>query len=515
MFFNKFNSQEESQNWNTIGIELLHQKYKHEFTPEEKELIINMLKDGPPPLQFRRKVRKLFNFQLWLISSGAARDIHNNPGYYTQLLQYTKVVPCPSETQIKLDLKRTFPEEKDCMNESFLEKLKNILVCSSTRNTSVGYCQGMNFIGGRILQIMGNEEQAFWLYIQIMEKILPIIYYSQLVGIVVETTLIENLISLYFPELFKFLTDNNFNVPLRNFIHKWMVGLFTQALSPEMVYTFLDFLFLEGNSNLLIKNSLFVISFIHDKLLQKNDFEYVYNIFNECPITIHDPKTMIYFLNDKKYEIDDNTINDIQKRMEKPIITKFKEEGLATYEERFNERKKSLKRKEIHCNPNWPTCFYDDYAQTIIDVLVLKESKAPYIINDYYYIKNDGYPDNEYYGIEGFNKGSSGTIKEVLIERHKHVCDNAKLVDNSKLLLDDEYKKISELDLSNMEQNNNDENKIYDKLKNVKEFDNIVNEVKDELGKVIKPIKISDINSLIESNAKGEKYYPDDYIYHI
>jgi len=62
MFFNKFNSQEESQNWNTIGIELLHQKYKHEFTPEEKDLIINMLKDGPPPLQFRRKVRKLFNF---------------------------------------------------------------------------------------------------------------------------------------------------------------------------------------------------------------------------------------------------------------------------------------------------------------------------------------------------------------------------------------------------------------------------------------------------------------------
>ena len=173
------------------------------------------------------------------------------------------------------------------MNESFLEKLKNILVCYSTRNTSVGYCQGMNFIGGRILQVIGNEEHAFWLFIQIMEKILPIIYYSQLVGIVVETTLIENLISLYFPELYKFLTDNNFNVPLRNFIHKWMVGLFTQALSPEMVYTFLDFFFLEGNSNILIKNSLFIISFIHDKLLKKNDFEYVYNIFNECTITIH------------------------------------------------------------------------------------------------------------------------------------------------------------------------------------------------------------------------------------
>ena len=62
MFFNKNFSQEENQNWDTIGIELLHQKFKHEFTPEEKELIRNMLKKGPPPLQFRRKVRTLFKF---------------------------------------------------------------------------------------------------------------------------------------------------------------------------------------------------------------------------------------------------------------------------------------------------------------------------------------------------------------------------------------------------------------------------------------------------------------------
>ena len=63
------------------------------------------------------------------------------------------------------------------MEKKFLESLKNILMCYSIRNTSVGYCQGMNFIGGRILLIIGNEEQAFWLFIQIMENILPIIYY--------------------------------------------------------------------------------------------------------------------------------------------------------------------------------------------------------------------------------------------------------------------------------------------------------------------------------------------------
>ena len=101
----------------------------------------------------------------------------------------------------------------------------------------------MNFIAGTLLLIMENEEQAFWVFIQIMERILPITYYSELIGIVVETTLIENILGLYFPDLFKFIIDTNFNIPLRNFIHKWMVCLFTQNLSSEMVYTFLDFFF--------------------------------------------------------------------------------------------------------------------------------------------------------------------------------------------------------------------------------------------------------------------------------
>ena len=69
------------------------------------------------------------------------------------MLKYSKTIPCPSEKQIILDLRRTFPEEKECMTDEFLEKLKNILICYSIRNTSVGYCQGMNFIGGRLLLI--------------------------------------------------------------------------------------------------------------------------------------------------------------------------------------------------------------------------------------------------------------------------------------------------------------------------------------------------------------------------
>ena len=394
------------------------------------------------------------------------------------------------------------------MTESFLEKLKNILVCYSIRNTSVGYCQGMNFIGGRLLLIMGSEEQTFWLFVQIMEKILSIIYYSELVGIVVETTIIENLISFYFPKLQEYFINNNFNVPLRNFIHKWMVGLFTQTLSPEMVYTFFDFLFLDGR-DLLIKNSLFIISFIHDKLIKNNNIEFMYNIFNEGLLKIHDIKTMIYFLEQNNLK----NIDKYRKQLEKSIISKVKEEaGLNSNEEKKKNRIESLKEKGIICNPNWPTCLYDDYTQNVIDVLVLKENKLPYIINDYYYIKNDNYPDNKLYGIYKNNKETLSLVKEVLVERHKHICDNAILVDSSKLLIDEEYKKI-DIDLIDWEKNKDDENKIYDKLKNSEDFDNVVKIIQNEMKKTIKPIKINEINIIINNNEKGEKYYSTKYFY--
>ena len=90
------------------------------------------------------------------------------------------------------------------MEKNFLDKLKNILMCYSIRNTTVGYCQGMNFIAARILLIMDNEEQVFWIFVQIIEKIVPICYYSDLAGIIIETTMIDTFISFYLKKFYNF-----------------------------------------------------------------------------------------------------------------------------------------------------------------------------------------------------------------------------------------------------------------------------------------------------------------------
>ena len=430
-------------------------------------------------------------------------------------MEYCKTVPNPNENQINLDIKRTFPQEKLCMEKKFLDRLKNILMCYSIRNTSVGYCQGMNFIVGRLLLIMDNEEQAFWIFIQIIEKILPLLYYSDLAGIIIETTIIDTFISFYLKKFYDFLLDNSFKLSLNNFIHKWMVSLFAQALSPEMVYSFLDFFFLDGEV-CLYKGALFIM-FVMQKIIfeEKNfcEFEYIFNMFNEAPSHIHDPRNFIYFLYEKKFDVFDSDIKLYTEKLKIPIITKLKEEIKFSYKKQCEERRKNLKKKKINCNPVWPTCVYDNYNHILVEYVILKESKNPFIINDYYYIKNQG-DDNT---INNIDEIENNTIKEVIIERHKHICDDMKLVNTSKNLIENLSKRSVNLEnvFDKKNKENEEANKIYGELGDSKDFDKIIKEIKDDLKNKTKEFDIKEIQDIMDKNNQKEKYYNRDYSFYV
>lgn len=67
----------------------------------------------------------------------------------------------------------------------YIPSLKKVLDAYVKRNPTVGYCQGMNFIVGRLLQFM-NEEESFWTLCMIIETILPIDYYSNMIGVLID-----------------------------------------------------------------------------------------------------------------------------------------------------------------------------------------------------------------------------------------------------------------------------------------------------------------------------------------
>lgn len=53
----------------------------------------------------------------------------------------------------------------------------------SRRNPFIGYCQGLNFIAYFLLTMQFQEEEAFWILSQITETIIPMDYYTNMIGV--------------------------------------------------------------------------------------------------------------------------------------------------------------------------------------------------------------------------------------------------------------------------------------------------------------------------------------------
>jgi hypothetical protein len=387
--------------------------------------------------------------------------------------------------------------------------MRNILLCYSIRNNTVGYCQGMNFLVARLLLIIENEEEVFWIFVQIVENLLSLLNYQELTGVIIETTLIETLISYYLPELNLFLKKKDFTITLSNFIHKWIVCLFSQTLRPEMVYTLYDFFFIDGFIS-MIKMTIFILACIQHEILTKKTFGQIYSIFVDVENKIINPKNMIFFICQKKFRINKDDILLYRNLLQGPIINKISTSELRYNVRRTAEEKKALlKSKKIYCNPNWPFCLYQPSLFDMREVLILKESKPPYIIDDYYYVKNEEYPDDKNDFIDGDLPLDKTSNIEILIERGKHICDDQKIVEISQNFSKQE--KNIQNDFGDLVVDKSPEMKIYELVKNSKDVDKITRIIYLLLSKKEEKTILKNEIDIINEKNKDYIYYTNSY----
>jgi hypothetical protein len=109
------------------------------------------------------------------------------------------------------------------------------------------------------------------MFTQIIEEILPLNYYSELAGMITDCSILVNFIEKYLPDLYKFLLNNNFELSLNNFIHKWLVTLFVQNFDKEINLVIWDFLFLEGNI-VLFKSALAILKILKNEIMESPNF---------------------------------------------------------------------------------------------------------------------------------------------------------------------------------------------------------------------------------------------------
>ena len=129
---------------------------KYSITSEERELLKYLIIHG---------TSDIYRIRLWLLASGAQNEIKLNPHYYSNLRKLSKEVPSLYLNDIEKDLDRT-NQILLSQNESYKEMLRNILICYSIRNSSIGYCQGFNFIALRIIEVVQNEVIFYFLFLK-------------------------------------------------------------------------------------------------------------------------------------------------------------------------------------------------------------------------------------------------------------------------------------------------------------------------------------------------------------
>ena len=442
--------------WEKEGETLLNQNDSISC-PEDIKLIKNLLfhYDFVPS-----KIRPEFYF----VASGAKRELKNNPNYYKTILNsYPNYIPSKFLNVIEADIERTFPNDKFFQDEKNKTMLKNILICYSRRNSKIGYVQGFNFIVGKILMIMKNEEKTFWIFVQIIENILQNEYYYDMFGMMIDCVVISKVLENRNVDLMNYLTTKNIDISLKNLLFRWMTTLFVESTPTEIFFTIWDCMFIEGNTTFL-KAAYNIIVQLKDIILKKENMEELNNFFEELEkcSKINKDKLKKAILNESEF-FNDKTLNEIRKTNIQNEIKKH-----------LKNNNNNNSNNEINCDQNWPFCLNEkkiNKNEIVQEILILKIQPKINIIKDYF--SGD-------VAIKKINNKKSANTKineydYLLIQRNKHYCENNNKVNfegsNSQESVDGSSlsDKLSSQYVNSVQNKKNNYDDIYKNLKNENE----------------------------------------------
>ena len=387
---NKLSLEKLNYNWEKYSKQLFS-KNKKNYTPEEI-IIIKKLLFFPLPEKYRK--------EFWLISSGAKRDLINNKNYYYNLLQkYPKKIPY--EENINLDLKRTFPELEFFKKEENLKKMKNILLAFAMRNISIGYCQGFNFIVGKLLMIIENEEETFWVFTNICENYLSFDFYLQFTGVRIDIEIIKKIIFLIDP---KMSNNENFQLSISNLITQCFISLFSNYVNDNILFSIWDSFFIYGNI-ILYKAVIWVISLMYNQSINNYELIYLQNNFFQ------------------KMKIENNT-NSLNYYLMCYIL--FNESYIQHYRNKFSKqiiqdnqilKKNNTQVNNLICDKNLPFCLFTNKIDNIVNLnqfYVLRCNRKIKFYKDYF---SEEFEKD----LENFTEKKI-TIDDLLIEYQIHIC---------------------------------------------------------------------------------------------
>ena len=147
----------------------------------------------------------------------------------------------------------------------------------------------MNFIGANLLECM-DEEDAFWTLTQIIENYLPLEYYSNMLGVVLDQKVLYDLLERYLPEIYDHFEAVSFNLDLLSF--QWLVCLFSRKLREDTVNTIWNLFLLRGIS-VIFRVALTILKTLEDDIFELERFDEILIMIQNFSETDFTPEMLL------------------------------------------------------------------------------------------------------------------------------------------------------------------------------------------------------------------------------
>ncbi|MCQ2818868.1 MAG: hypothetical protein MJ252_16505, partial [archaeon] len=198
------------------------------------------------------------------------------------------------------------------------------------------------------------------MFTQVIEYILPVEHYIELVGVMTDCAVVLPFIEKYVNKVYNHLNNLNSQMCLTNLLYKWFISLFMENMSPGLWIPIWDLMMIEGNI-VLIKAAIIIILLCKDEIVKKKEVGELFIFFEETISCFNSPK-FLEMLIEKKFTFDMKYLCESRSKNLPKIIESIK---------KTKENKKEDENES--CNGEWPLCLSAISKVNIPSVLVLKE----------------------------------------------------------------------------------------------------------------------------------------------
>ena len=166
--------------------------------------------------------------------------------------------------EIKRDVNRTFYTEKFKKGNGKII-LINVLSALAFIRPEIGYCQGMNFIAGALIELIEEEEKIFWIFLSFIDNIdMNLLYLKNMPDYSIRVFQLNYFIKLYFPDLFMHFKRNQITPDI--IFSKWILTIYANYLPFDLLYKIWD-LFIIDKWKAIFRIAIILLDTMKEKLM--------------------------------------------------------------------------------------------------------------------------------------------------------------------------------------------------------------------------------------------------------